>query len=203
MNRLILLLILSLYISIIMDLYGQDTIIFTNGNQTISQVLEVGELQVKFKRFDNLEGPVYLANKSEISKIIYKSGVIDDFIQEDAGKTSSSYNSDKRFKTLLQKGNKVYIDSYDKSAIIHATNSMNGWGYWVVVKEEKDADFTLRIIFKNVAPGTYHGFAQFIDPKDNEIFHSTREVTGVANFDLNGKRVFIKKLINYEIQSFN
>jgi len=44
---------------------------------------------------------------------------------------------------------------------------------------------------KRIAPGTHHGFAQFIEPERNVILKSTLEDNSVANVDLNGKRVFI------------
>jgi len=174
----------------------------TNGTQIIAKVLEVNEIQVKYQRFDNPEGPLYLINIQEILRIVYNNGVIDTFITGEENSNNSNPSSEEIFKILTQKGNKVFIDSHDKSAIIHASNTMKEWGYWVLVDEEKDADFILRINFKRIAPGTYHGFAQFVEPEGNVVLKSTREVNGVANVDLNGKRVFIKKLINYEIRSF-
>ena len=72
MNRIILLLsvfIFSSYIS-----FSQDTIYKKNDAVIISKVLEVLQEEVKFKKFENIDGPTYTLKKSEIKKIVYKNG---------------------------------------------------------------------------------------------------------------------------------
>jgi len=56
---------------------GQDLIILKDGNEINSKVLEVNISDVKYKKFDNLEGPMYSVLKSEVFMIKYKNGTKD------------------------------------------------------------------------------------------------------------------------------
>ena len=47
-------------------LLAQDTIRFTNGNATPVKVNEIGEAEIKYNRWDNITGPVYVVNKNEV-----------------------------------------------------------------------------------------------------------------------------------------
>lgn len=53
---------------------AQDTIIKTNKETLITKVVEVDELFVKYKRFTELDGPIYSIRKDEVFVIIYKTG---------------------------------------------------------------------------------------------------------------------------------
>lgn len=66
-------------VSFVGQLLAQDTIVFRNQEIKVVKVSEVGVDEVKYHRFDNLEGPQYIANKNEIKSIKYKSGNIDTF----------------------------------------------------------------------------------------------------------------------------
>jgi hypothetical protein len=60
-------------------LSGQDTIRFTNGNATPVKVNEIGDVDIKYNRWDNIMGPVYVVNKSEVRYIRYVNGMKDTF----------------------------------------------------------------------------------------------------------------------------
>lgn len=55
-------------------LSAQDRIILKNGNIIDAKVQEIQVSEVKYKRFDNLNGPVYTMQKSEIFMITYENG---------------------------------------------------------------------------------------------------------------------------------
>ena len=57
--------------------YSQDTIQFLNKTTQAVKVNEVGIDEIKYHRFDNLEGPIYIAHKNEIRYIKYSNGHID------------------------------------------------------------------------------------------------------------------------------
>jgi hypothetical protein len=60
-------------------LHAQDTIRFRSGEVKVVKVREVGLDEIKFNRFDNLEGPQYVVNKSSVHLIKYSGGQIDSF----------------------------------------------------------------------------------------------------------------------------
>ena len=59
--------------------YGQDTIVRKDGSSILSKVIEIDKTDIKYKKFENLEGPSYLISKSEINYIRYQNGTVDSF----------------------------------------------------------------------------------------------------------------------------
>jgi hypothetical protein len=94
---------------------AQDTILFHNNEIKIVKVNEVGTDEIKFKRYDNLNGPVYVINKSEIKYIKYAGGLKDSFPlskkQELTGVQSGS------FQVIEPKPEKVLAPACDKIII--------------------------------------------------------------------------------------
>lgn len=60
-------------------LNAQDTIRFVNGNALPVKVDEIGPTEIKYNRWDNITGPVYVVNKSEVRYIRYVNGMKDTF----------------------------------------------------------------------------------------------------------------------------
>lgn len=57
--------------------YAQDTIQFINKVSQAAKVIEIGIDEIKYQRFDNLNGPLYVANKNEIRYIKFSNGHVD------------------------------------------------------------------------------------------------------------------------------
>ncbi len=71
-------------ISVFLCLFGitklacsQDTIQFINKSSQAVKVIEIGIGEIKYQRFDNLSGPLYVANKNEIRYIKFANGHVD------------------------------------------------------------------------------------------------------------------------------
>ncbi len=58
---------------------AQDTIVKRSGEKVVVKLMEVNSDNVKFKRMDNLEGPLYTMTKQEISYISYANGTKESF----------------------------------------------------------------------------------------------------------------------------
>ena len=59
--------------------YSQDLITIKSGEDMQAQILEVGQSEVKYKKFDNLNGPIFTILKSDILIIRYENGTKDIF----------------------------------------------------------------------------------------------------------------------------
>jgi hypothetical protein len=70
---------LVLLLFICLSANAQDVITTRKGAVIQAKVTEVTPSEIKYKRFDNLDGPNYTAKKSEIASIVYKNGTIDAF----------------------------------------------------------------------------------------------------------------------------
>ena len=71
MKKLILLLTLSTITSIA---FAQDNILLKNGDEIVAKIFEVGESNIKYKKFNNQDGPIYTKSKDEIFYIKYSNG---------------------------------------------------------------------------------------------------------------------------------
>ena len=69
--------ILALIIALAQHVFGQDSIYKKNGEIIASKIEEVNTSLIKFKKFNNLSGPLYSELKSEIFRIKFANGSID------------------------------------------------------------------------------------------------------------------------------
>ncbi|MDR0811661.1 MAG: hypothetical protein LBN23_05255 [Paludibacter sp.] len=65
------------------SVYSQDIITLKNGNEIQALVQEIGTEDVKYKKFDNPQGPNYTLKKSEIFIIRYANGDKDVFTEKE------------------------------------------------------------------------------------------------------------------------
>ena len=63
---------------------SQDLLILRSHKQISSKILEVGQTEIKYKKYANQNGPVYVVLKSEVAGIIYENGTKDIFDAEQA-----------------------------------------------------------------------------------------------------------------------
>lgn len=57
--------------------HAQDIIVFKKGEELKTKVLEVGTKEIKYKKFDNLDGPIFIVKRSEVIMIKYANGTKD------------------------------------------------------------------------------------------------------------------------------
>jgi hypothetical protein len=74
---------------------AQDIITLKNGKDIQVLVQEVREVDIKFKKFDNPNGPNYILKKSEIFMIKYKNGSKDVFADNTSSVTTTTPTSSK------------------------------------------------------------------------------------------------------------
>jgi hypothetical protein len=60
-------------------LKAQDMIIFKNGETINAKVAEVGINEIKYYKSNNLQGPVYVVSKTDVTQITYSNGTKDVF----------------------------------------------------------------------------------------------------------------------------
>jgi len=72
MKKIILIISITILSNLVLN--AQDLITKRNGEDIKAKVIEIGLNEVKFKRFDNLDGPLITIEKSEILIIRYENG---------------------------------------------------------------------------------------------------------------------------------
>lgn len=103
--KLILVLICVHFINITL---AQDVIVKTNGDEIIVKVTEITDVQIKYHKFDNLNGPVYNIDKSEVFMIKYENGTKDVFEKQDVKKVAPVQEKPKAAENIIIKRNRYY-----------------------------------------------------------------------------------------------
>lgn len=95
------------------NISAQDVIVKKDGSTILSKVLEVNTNDIKFKKFSNLEGPIYTLDKSEIMSINYENGEKDTFDNTNLSVSMSSSLSQRLLKKNPDARNAELISLYN------------------------------------------------------------------------------------------
>ena len=109
-NILIAIVLLNVFNSI-----GQDIITKKSGEDITSKVIEITLNEVKFKKWDNQDGPLISISKSDILMIRYQNGTKDLFNNETLPSTAPSSGESENYK-LGQKDAMQYYKGYKGAA---------------------------------------------------------------------------------------
>jgi len=72
---------------------AQDKIFLKTGNTIEAKILEINQKDVKYKKFNNLEGPIYTKDKMEIYRVVYENGQSEIFNNEQKGASEKHTNN--------------------------------------------------------------------------------------------------------------
>jgi hypothetical protein len=79
--------------------FSQDVITQKSGEDIQAKILEVNQTEIKYKKFDNQNGPTFTLLKSDVLMIRYENGTKDIFTQtEEVKKNAKTSNEDMRMK---------------------------------------------------------------------------------------------------------
>ena len=136
-------------------LYSQDKLIDFEGNSTEVKVLEINETEIKYKKFSNLEGPLYTINKENVYEIQYANGEIEQLNKKVVEVDDAYENLEKNnIDAIFAKGNKVFVENVNSAkpkAIMYLEEHITKWGYWEVTKNIYEADFIIEYHFSKKA----------------------------------------------------
>lgn len=76
MKKIILLFLISLFTT---QLFSQDKIYKLKGTVINAKVIEIGTDEIKYKLFENAEGPVYVVDKSTLNRIEFANGKVEKY----------------------------------------------------------------------------------------------------------------------------
>lgn len=109
------------------SLFSQDIIELKNGDDIKAKVIEISNTEIKYKKFSNIEGPIYTISKSKIVMIKYKNGekeiitktlINDKKLSISAGYYEGNNKISKReFKKILSTNQKAY-NEYKSGSLV-------------------------------------------------------------------------------------
>lgn len=75
------------FLNISMSVFAQDTIFYKKTGSIVVFVKEVSQKEVQYKKLEMPDGPMYIIDKSDIAKIVYKNGFTEE-IKESVSETA-------------------------------------------------------------------------------------------------------------------
>lgn len=95
-------------------LFSQDNIILKNGDEIAAKVIEIGLDEVKYKKYQNLEGPTYTILKSEVFMIKYENGTKDVISDENQHTSPPQMNNTNNDSFSSSNGTLTYAERVRK-----------------------------------------------------------------------------------------
>ena len=74
MNKIQYIIIVIITVIIAGNVNAQDKIFLKSGNSFEAKISEINQKDIKYKKFNNLEGPIFTIGKNEIHMIVYENG---------------------------------------------------------------------------------------------------------------------------------
>lgn len=105
---------------------AQDVIVDKNGSTILSKVVEVGTTEIKYKKWNNLNGPNYSILKSEVQSINYENGLKDVFNEIQTTQPQAPYKYQGQIATGVLENNRL-----EKEKLIANSESWKEAGVWV------------------------------------------------------------------------
>ncbi|MEY2922860.1 MAG: hypothetical protein RL108_1486 [Bacteroidota bacterium] len=192
MNSLLKIISLVFFTILSIQCLGQDLIITRNGNEIISKVLEITLEAVKYKKFENSNGPTYSVGKNEVLIIRYQNGtksVFDENVNNniinsgDADKNLVSTNLEEDISNQDNKKNSFNLILELGKAPYATINSLSyglGIGYAIVVKSSR---FKIQneLIYRRISSYyTYYAFMPSLQFSFKEIVSKLNFIGGVG-----------------------
>ena len=87
MKKIIVLLCAQLFV---LSVFAQDVIITKDAQKIPAKVTDIEEAIIKYKKYDNLEGPTYTMKKADIATVVFENGSVEVF--SDNSKQETEYN---------------------------------------------------------------------------------------------------------------
>lgn len=91
-------------------LFSQDLIVLKNGDEIKSKVLEITPAEIKYKKFDNLDGPTVTILKTDVFMIKYQNGTKEVINNTNTSSLGNENNTAKKFIDLKPNRVGFYIN---------------------------------------------------------------------------------------------
>ena len=79
------------FIAITCASFAQDVIVTKDSKSIEAKVVEVNVDNIKYRQFDNIEGPLYTILKSDVVSITFQNGLTQTFVTQTPAQTTQAY----------------------------------------------------------------------------------------------------------------
>ena len=106
---------------------AQDVIVKKDGSTILSKVIEIGTTEVKYKKWNNQNGPNYTISKSEVQAINYENGEKETFSEVETPKPQQfNYND---YSSQMAES-MAASNRYQKEKLLSSAKAWRGASFW-------------------------------------------------------------------------
>ena len=108
------------------SIYSQDVITKKTGDDIISKISEITQTEIKYKKFDNLQGPTFSILKSEVLMVRYENGTKDIFSETTTQTNQTTVNTQPNVEVV---SNEDMAEKGKEDAIANYRGAKSGAGW--------------------------------------------------------------------------
>lgn len=150
--------------------FSQDVVFLRENNiEFKTKVVEVTDTSVKYKKWENLDGPIYSLNISSIARIKYKNGQ-EDIFNNDVQLHNNYVNTETSALKETKLNNFATVDGYPKVSLVNVPYFISGKNIIELEKAESTRRKHHAGAWGKIWKTSIHGIASnVILPKQNAI----------------------------------
>lgn len=107
---------------------AQDVIVKKDGSTILSKVIEIGTTEVKYKKWNNQNGPNYTILKSDVQAINYENGVKDTFSDIAKPQPQQEFNYNEYTKQMAESMSSS--SRYQKEKLLSSAKAWRSASFW-------------------------------------------------------------------------
>lgn len=197
-----------LFISLSLHVKAQDILVKTDKSEVKVKVVEITESTIKYKKWENLEGPLYNMVKNDVFLIIYVNGErefvkqINNPVNDAVSNSSSSFNSGNTLSAVNYPANTgTRVDTSADYKKMKVKYSPTRFLYWFEGPTTIGIQQELRLIKNvlNIGGATDYfitdGYSQTLYSAYAEPYLAINRITG--NYNKQDKGLFLNAKIGY------
>jgi len=131
-----------------------DKLILKSGDEFVVKIIEISDKEIKYKRCDNYDGPLYTISKSKVYAVVYSNGITEHIIDDSI---ISKSNEEKAQSSTTDK-KRTYSDSYWWTWVLFVVGFFSSLGFFTWPYALYSARKARREIRNN--PNQYKGYIE-------------------------------------------
>lgn len=108
---------------------AQDVIVKKDGSTILSKVVEIGTTEIKYKKWNNQDGPMYTITKAEVQSINYENGEKETFSEVEISQPQQQFNYNNYTSQIAE--SMTVSNQLQREKLLSSAKSWNKASSWV------------------------------------------------------------------------
>ncbi|WP_291116412.1 MULTISPECIES: hypothetical protein [unclassified Empedobacter] len=181
--------------------FCQDLLKKVDGEQIDVKVLEISKTEIKYKKNNVVDSPIYKIDTNDVNNITFSNGEIEFFNKSIQDKQEEYLDKENNnIDLIFKQNNNVYIERVDEAnldAENYLVDALNNWGYWNIINNKEEADFIIEFSLRKRIMGD-RTTKVILKTLSGKVYKESKNYTAspTAFSGYNGSRASVQKLVN-------